>query len=103
MLTMHEFRDTVNGRCNPRCQHRKKEKRWHDHVLSQRDTSLLRSLINCRGPSRWVWTLHGILFRGIACYSRFWGESWFSPGIRFDGRDTAGGIARGQSDMVVIA
>lgn len=45
-----------------------------------------------------------ILFRVIACYSRFWGERWFYSGTRFLGCcDAGGGIARGQGDMIVSA
>lgn len=45
-----------------------------------------------------------ILFRVIGGYSRFWGESMFSQGIRFlGGCDAGGGVARGQGDMIVRA
>lgn len=45
-----------------------------------------------------------MLFHVIACYSRFWGERRFYPGIRFLGCcDAGGGITRGQGDMIVSA
>ena len=104
MLMMREFRDPVDGRCNPCCQHRQEEKRWHDHVLSQRHTSLCWGLISGWGVSGWRRTLERVLFRGIACYGRFWGQPGFSPRIRFRTCcHAAGGIVRGQSDVIVFA